>query len=206
MAAANSRVCQSLDGFQPYTSFRSDAVLVEQILRNDVSAFKELYDRYARFVYSVVFHILGQTAPCEELVQDVFLQLWQTVGSYDESRGSFVPWLAALSRNKAFSRLRLKSERQRRSEIQSDAFWHAPFSDCFEQSFDNKRLRRRLHQVLASLRHHERRVIELAYLEGLSHTEIATRLQQPLGTVKSRIRRGLQDMRLRFNTGEPAKL
>jgi DNA-directed RNA polymerase specialized sigma24 family protein len=98
----------------------ADATLVRGILQKDVGAFERLYDRHSRLVYSVVLRILQQAGTAEEVVQDVFLQLWRNAAQYDQSRGPFVPWLLTLARNKALDTLRRKSERQRRREEQTD--------------------------------------------------------------------------------------
>src|SRR6478672_11856398 len=96
-----------------------DATLVHRFLQRDVSAFEELYDRHSRIVYALVLRILQQ-ASTEEEVQVIFLQLWRNAAQYDGSRGPFVPWLLTLARNRALDQLRLKSERQRRREDQTE--------------------------------------------------------------------------------------
>ena len=92
----------------------SDAALVHRLLQRDVRAFEQLYDRHSRIVYGLVLRILQQASTAEEVVQDVFLQLWRNAGQYQSARGPFVPWLLTLARNRALDNLRLKSERQRR--------------------------------------------------------------------------------------------
>src|SRR6267378_2710928 len=140
---------------------------MQQLLRKDVSAFEELYERHSRIVYSLVLRILRQGTTAEEVVQDVFLQLWRNSARYDLSR-PFVPWLLTLARNRALDHLRLKSERQRRREEQTEEF----------------------PQIATAAPEYEK-ALELAYFEGLSHSEIAASLHEPLGTVKSWIRNGL---------------
>jgi RNA polymerase sigma-70 factor, ECF subfamily len=143
-----------------------DAALVHRLLHQDVNAFEQLYDRHSRIVYSLVLRILQQTQTAEEVVQDVFLQVWRNAAQYQESRGPFVPWLLTMARNRALDTLRLKSERQqRRAE--------------------------RVRSLMAQLSAPQQKAIEMAYFEGLSHTEIAAALKEPLGTVKSWIRNGL---------------
>ena len=87
-----------------------DAALVDRLLHRDVSAFEDLYDRHSRIVYALVLRILHQASTAEEVVQDVFLQLWRNAGQYDSARGPFIPWLLTLARNRALDQLRLKSE------------------------------------------------------------------------------------------------
>ncbi len=168
-----------------------DATLMQQLLRRDVSAFEELYERHSRIVYSLVLRILRQGSTAEEVVQDVFLQLWRNCARYDASR-PLVPWLLTLARNRALDHLRLKSERQRRREEQTEEFPQiAAAAPEYEKVLDEKRRAERVRALIGSLPGAQKKAIELAYFEGLSHSEIAASLNEPLGTVKSWIRNGL---------------
>lgn len=169
-----------------------DAALVRRLLHKDVGAFEQLYDRHSRAVYSLVLRILQQAGTAEEVVQDVFLQLWRNAERYDASRGPFVPWLLTLARNRALDTLRLKSERQRRREEQTDELPPvvAPPPE-FEKQIDDKRRAEQARTLMSFLNPQQRKAIELAYFEGLSHSEIAEAIKEPLGTVKSWIRSGL---------------
>ena len=172
-----------------------DATLMLQLLRRDVGAFEELYERHSRIVYSLVLRILRQGSTAEEVVQDVFLQLWRNSARYDASR-PLVPWLLTLARNRALDHLRLKSERQRRREDQTEEFPQiAAAAPEYEKALDEKRRAERVRALIGSLPAAQKKAIELAYFEGLSHSEIAASLNEPLGTVKSWIRNGL--MRLK---------
>jgi RNA polymerase sigma-70 factor (ECF subfamily) len=173
------------------TEVSPDAALVRRLLQRDVGAFEELYDRHARIVYALVLRILQQATTAEEVVQDVFLQVWRNAAQFDCSRGPFLPWLLTLARNRALDQLRLKSERQRRREDQADDLPPVVARPDFEGSLDEKRRATRVRELMASLNPHQKRAIELAYFEGLSHSEIANVLKEPLGTVKSWIRNGL---------------
>jgi RNA polymerase sigma-70 factor (ECF subfamily) len=168
-----------------------DAMLVHQLLQRDVDAFEQLYDRYSRIVYALVLRIVQQASTAEEVVQDVFLQLWRNARQYDTRRGPFVPWLMVLARNRALDHLRLKSERQRRREDQSEGLPQAISVPRFEQALDEKRRAEQVRALMGSLNAQQKKAIELAYFEGLSHSEIAAALKEPLGTVKSWIRNGL---------------
>jgi len=168
-----------------------DAALVRRLLQRDVSAFEELYDRHSRIVFALVLRIVRQASTSEEVVQDVFLALWRNAAQYDQSRGPFVPWLLTLARNRALDQLRLKSERQRRREDQADELPPVVTMPDFEGSLDEERRAKRVRELMASLNPQQKRAIELAYFEGLSHSEIADALKEPLGTVKSWIRTGL---------------
>jgi RNA polymerase sigma-70 factor (ECF subfamily) len=168
-----------------------DATLLSRLLQKDVSAFEQLYDRHSRLVYGLVLRILQQASTSEEVVQDVFLQLWRNADQYDASRGPFVPWLCAMARNRALDHLRLKSERQRRREDLPDELPSVVVAPDYEKALDEKRRAERVRALMASLTPQQKRAIELAYFEGLSHSEIAATLKEPLGTVKSWIRNGL---------------
>ena len=168
-----------------------DAMLVHQLLQRDVDAFEQLYDRHSRIVYALVLRIVQQASTAEEVVQDVFLQLWRNASRYDTRRGPFIPWLMAVARNRALDHLRLKSERQRRREDQTEELPPVIDFPQFEKALDEKRRAERVRAVMGALNPQQKKVIELAYFEGLSHTEIAETLKEPLGTVKSWIRNGL---------------
>jgi RNA polymerase sigma-70 factor (ECF subfamily) len=170
-------------------------MLVRRLLLRDVSAFEELYDRHSRLVYALVLRILQQAATAEEVVQDVFLQLWRNASHYDGSRGPFVPWLLTMARNRSLDQLRLKSERQRRREDQSEELPPVITAPDFERNLDQKRRTARVRELMDALNPKQKKAIELAYFEGLSHSEIAETLQEPLGTVKSWIRNGLLRLR-----------
>jgi RNA polymerase sigma-70 factor (ECF subfamily) len=169
----------------------ADAALVHLLLQNDVGAFEKLYDKYSRVVYSLVLRIVQQTGPAEEVVQDVFLQVWRNSAQYDENRGPFFPWLITLARNRALDSLRLKSERQRRLENQTDELFSVVVAPQYEKDLDDKRRAERIRSLVGGLKPEQKRAIELAYFQGLSHSEIAAELKEPLGTVKSWIRNGL---------------
>jgi RNA polymerase sigma-70 factor (ECF subfamily) len=168
-----------------------DAMLLHQLLQRDVDAFEQLYDRHSRIVYTLVLRIVQQASTAEEVVQDVFLQLWRNAAQYDARRGPFAPWLMTLARNRAVDHLRLKSERQRRREDQTEELPPVVSAPQFEQALDEKRRAEQVRALMGSLNAQQRRAIELAYFEGLSHSEIAEALKEPLGTVKSWIRNGL---------------
>jgi RNA polymerase sigma-70 factor, ECF subfamily len=169
----------------------SDATLVDRLLHRDVNAFEELYDRHSRIVYALVVRILQQAPTAEEVVQDVFLQLWRNAARYQSARGPFVPWLLTLARNRALDHLRLKSERQRRREDQNEDLPAIAQTPEYEKALDEKRRAERVRTLIGTLSAPQKKAIEMAYFEGLSHSEIANALQEPLGTVKSWIRNGL---------------
>jgi RNA polymerase sigma-70 factor (ECF subfamily) len=190
-----------LAAFSPKESDEAsrDATLLHRLLRRDVSAFEEIYERHSRIVYSLVLRILRQGSTAEEVVQDVFLQLWRNSSQYDAHRGPFIPWLLTLARNRALDQLRLKGERQRRREDQTEELPQvATAAPEYERAMDEKRRAEQVRSLMSSLPAPQKKAIELAYFEGLSHSEIAAALNEPLGTVKSWIRNGLLRLKERL--------
>jgi RNA polymerase sigma-70 factor (ECF subfamily) len=185
------------EGKQP-----TDAALMERILQQDSSALETLYDRYGRSVYSLVLRIAQNPASAEEIVQDIFLQLWRSADRFQITRGPLEPWLFTMARNRALDFLRLKREKQRRRE-DSDTDVVVPSAVVRpdpEGDIDQSRRAEKVRGLLSSLPEAQRRAIELAFFEGLTHSEIADATGEPLGTVKSWIRGGL--LRFRESLGE----
>lgn len=178
-----------------------DTALMRRLLQRDVSAFEEIYDRHSRMVYALVYRILRQAGSAEEVVQEVFLQVWRHAGQFDMERGAFQPWLLAMARNRALDQLRLKSERQRRREEQSDELPPQISLPDYEKQLDDKRQAERVRALMGELNPRQKQAIELAYFEGLSHSEIASTLKEPLGTVKSWIRNGLMRLKEGLQAG-----
>ena len=172
-----------------------EATLPERLIHKDVKAFEQLYDLHSRTVYSLVRRIIQQSSTAEEVVQDVFLQLWRNAAQYDSEKGPFVPWLLTLARNRALDHLRLKSERQRRREDLTEVMPPLAIAPGYEEILDQKRRAECVQALMGSLHPRQKQAIELAYFEGLSHSEIAEALKEPLGSVKSWIRNGLQRLK-----------
>jgi RNA polymerase sigma-70 factor, ECF subfamily len=184
------------EGIQP-----TDAALMERILQRDAGALEVLYNRYGRPVYSLVLRISQHPSSAEEIVQDVFLQLWCSADRFQTSRGPLEPWLFTIARNRALDFLRLKREKQRlREDSDSDAFPSAVLHPDPEGDLDQSRRAEKVRALVSSLPEAQRRAIELAFFEGMSHSEIAATMGEALGTVKSWIRGGL--LRLREMLGE----
>lgn len=180
------------EGNQP-----TDAALMERLLLRDASALETLYDRYGRPVYSLVLRISQQPSSAEEIVQDVFLQLWRSAERFQISRGPLEPWLFTMARNRALDFLRLKREKQRRREDSTDS--DLPFSTVVkpdpEGEIDQSRQADKVRALMSSLPASQRRAIELAFFEGMSHSEISATMGEALGTIKSWIRGGLLRLR-----------
>lgn len=163
----------------------------------DIKAFETLYDRFGTLVYSAALRVVGDTHLAEDIAQETFLRLWRQPEHYVSQRGKFVTWLLSVTRNRAIDQVRTRG-RRRKHEMPADAPEKAPPTDDLTdpalaaQLSDQRRLVR---QALASLPEEQQQVIQLAYFGGYTQQEIAEMLDQPLGTVKTRIRLGMQKLR-----------
>jgi RNA polymerase sigma-70 factor, ECF subfamily len=166
-----------------------DRVCMERIRAGETQALEELYDRHNDLLYSLVRRIVSRGAEVEDVVQETWLQAWRTAGAYDPARGSVCGWLIAMARSRAIDRLRSEGSRQRAAE----AAGLEPPDHPADPSDDAARHERseRMGAALAQLESHHREVLTLAYFAGLSQTEIADRMETPLGTVKSWTRQAL---------------
>jgi RNA polymerase sigma-70 factor, ECF subfamily len=168
-----------------------DAALVRRILKRDEAALGELYDRYAGLLTAVLVRILRDTQAAEEILQDVFHQLWRSAGQFDESRGSLPGWLMVIARNRAISRLR-KHNPAAGEELFEGAM---PLAFNLETATAQQEMLGRVRGVMQTLPPEQRAAVELAYFEGMSHSEIAARTGDPLGTVKTRLRTAMETLR-----------
>ena len=171
-----------------------DAELVERLRKRDPQALGELYDRYGRVAYSLVFRIVRDTGIAEDLVQETFLRVWNRAQAFDSQRGALGAWLLAVARNRAIDYLRSSSGRMRNALELEEAEQPAAYVDL-EKDVLNSDQARRLRDAMKKLNDNQRSVIELAYFEGLSQTEMAERMGQPLGTVKTWVRTALRNLR-----------
>ena len=151
-----------------------------------------LYDRYSSIVYSIALRVLGDTGAAEDVLQEVFLQLWRNPGVFDSSRGNMAAWLAVIARNRAIDSLR-----KRRPEADIADVVVSVEPDLAEDT-ERARAMEKIRSVLGDMPAAQRSALEMAYFEGLTHTEIAARTGEPLGTVKTRIRAGLLSLRKAF--------
>jgi RNA polymerase sigma-70 factor (ECF subfamily) len=174
-----------------------DAQLLERIVRGEESALSTLYDRYHRLLYTFGMRMLRSVEESEDLLQEVFLQLWNTARSYDRGKGSVYTWLVTMTRNRAIDRLRSKGYKRQVQHIDIDEITLATDSHS-SNPYANAELhehQRLIVTVLQKLTLDQQQVIALSYYEGYSQSEIAAKLDIPLGTVKSRMRKGLMEMR-----------
>ncbi len=175
----------------------TDETLVARVAAGDRAAFSLLYDRYDRPVYVMATHLLG-AAEADDVVQEAFLRLWRSVDQFDETRGRFAPWFLTIARHEVLARLRRRTREQRLALAEDvDRLLTAapdPTIDVEEQVWRRERGDLVL-QALNELPPEQRRVLVLAYFGDLSQATIAASLDWPLGTVKKRIRLGLQKLR-----------
>jgi RNA polymerase sigma-70 factor (ECF subfamily) len=175
-----------------------DEELVAQLSRQDMEAFEALYDRYGNLVYSVSLRILADVHAAEEEVQDVFLRVWRKPDHYDAARGRFLTWLLSVARNRAIDERRSRGRRQRFEVGSAPLDGEGPQGDEADDPALAVLLadeRSAVRRALVGLPPEQRSAIELAYYGGLTQQEIARALGEPLGTVKTRIRLGMQKMR-----------
>ncbi len=176
----------------------SDEALLRRIARAEPQALGELYDRYGRLVYSLAVRMVGEGGLAEEITQDVFVQVWRKAGTYRPELGRPLTWLASIARHRAIDALR---RRKTRPPVLLDGLDldDAPLKSADERTpplqAEQAQARERVLRALANLPEEQRAALLLAYFEGLSHRELAERLDQPLGTVKTRLRLGLQKLR-----------
>lgn len=167
----------------------SDAALVSAVRAGNQDAMAQLYDRYSQVVYAVAMRVLGDTTVAEDVLQEIFMQLWRNPGAFDASRGSLAPWLAVIARNRAVDMLRKRRPQDDISEVTLG------FEPDMAAEADLARVVEKVRAVLKDMPPPQRSALEMAYFEGYSHSEIAQKTGEPLGTIKTRIRAGLTLLR-----------
>jgi RNA polymerase sigma-70 factor (ECF subfamily) len=181
----------------------SDPDLVRRLQRRDPRAMAELYDRYGRLVYALILRVVRDGGIAEDLVQETFLRVWNRVQGFDAERGGLGPWLLAVARNRAIDYLRSAAGRMRNSVELPETEHPALFCDMEKELLNSDRVRR-VRVALEKLSQNHRAVIELAYFEGLSQAEMAEKMGEPLGTVKTWVRTALKSLRDELGTAVSA--
>ncbi len=171
------------------TNPRSDVALVSAIRSADQGAMAALYDRYSSIVYSVALRVLQDTGAAEDVLQDVFMQLWRNPGAFDASRGHMAAWLAVIARHRAIDALR---RRRPENDIENVVISIDP---DLASDADRSRVMDKVRGALQTMPAPQKSALEMAYFEGLTHSEIAEKTGEPLGTIKTRIRSGLLSLR-----------
>jgi RNA polymerase sigma-70 factor (ECF subfamily) len=171
------------------------AALIKRVADGDQSALTELYDGTSRIVFGLVLRVVSDRSTAEEVLLDVYTQVWRQARTYDERRGSPLAWLMTIARTRGIDRLRSGRYEQQNKEALDSIREASAASASPEESTVEAERRKLVRAALDSLSAEQREVIELAYYSGLSHSEIALRLGQPLGTVKTRTRLGMIKLR-----------
>jgi RNA polymerase sigma-70 factor (ECF subfamily) len=169
-----------------------DVVLLERIRRGDEAAMSTLFGRYSRIVYSVSLRVLRDTAAAEDVLQEIFMQVWRSPGSFLETRGTLGGWLAVVARNRSIDTLR----RRRPTDQVEDVSLPSPFN--LAEEAERNTMMERARAAIVQLPAEQRKTLEMAFFDGLTHTEIAEMTGDPLGTVKTRIRSALLTLRKAF--------
>jgi RNA polymerase sigma-70 factor, ECF subfamily len=165
------------------------------VRNRDSHALDQFYGETSSVVFSLAVRILNDTADAEEVVLDVYEQVWKSAQTFDESRGSILGWLTMLTRSRAIDRLRRSGSRRQR-ELPIDTTWEMASNDPLpEQQTALQQERALVRQAIEQLSPDQREAIELAFFRGLTHVEVAEALGAPLGTIKTRIRMGIQKLR-----------
>lgn len=174
----------------------SDVELLREIGAGNREAFARFYDQYARLLFSIAFKILNDSKEAEDVLQEVFLQIWDKSGQYDSHLGKPVSWAVTLTRNKAIDHIRSS---QRRTKLMSAATeLSTPPDETANDSVRGRESAALISTALAELPAEQRQAIELAFFRGLTQYEISETLKEPLGTIKARIRRGMLKLRDRL--------
>jgi RNA polymerase sigma-70 factor, ECF subfamily len=177
-----------------------DRELAERLKRREQAAMGDLYDRYGRIAYALIYRIVKDNGIAEDLMQETFLRVWNRAAAFDSSKGALGAWVLTVARNRAIDYVRSVQGRMRDSVYELDASDNPVLFTSIESDILNSDRARRLKHAFQTLNENQRQVIELAYYEGLSQTEMAEKMKQPLGTVKTWCRTAL--LKLREELGE----
>ena len=186
----------ALDPGLPASPTQREAL--DALRRGEAWALEEVYEGFSRPVFALLLRMTGDRASAEELLQETFLRLWRRREAFDSSRGSILPWLLTIARNLALDRLRSSAEKQR---LREDAPERLPEPGAVaggEAWVDARRAASAVRSALRDFPDDQRRALELAYFEGMSHGEVAAAMERPLGTVKTWLRTGLLRLRERL--------
>lgn len=176
----------------PPLSAQDDAALLALVKRGDEQAMATLFDRYSKVVYSVALRVLRDPASAEDVLQEVFMQVWRSPDGFVAMRGSLGGWLAVVARNRSIDALR----RKKPMEQVDDMTLAAPFNLANEAERNN--MMERARSIIVKLPVEQRKTLEMAFFDGLTHSEIAEMTGDPVGTVKTRIRSALTTLRKAF--------
>ncbi len=170
-----------------------EKALMRRVANGDEAAFEALYDRYSRLLYSIVLSVVKHPPEAQDMLQELFLHIWNQAKNFDAGRGNVYSWLVTMTRNRAIDRIRSKGFRERQQESSNDEAMML-IADGDISPLDSITLteeRNRIHSALAQIPAEQRDALMLAYFQGYTQSEIAELLETPLGTIKTRMRQGL---------------
>jgi RNA polymerase sigma-70 factor (ECF subfamily) len=176
-------------------SGQRDEDLARRLQGRDPDAMKDLYDRFGKLAYSVVLAIVHDASTAEDLVQETFLRVWNRIQAFEAGRGALGPWLLAIARNRAIDHVRSSSSKIDRNAFELDLREHPSLFADMQREVENTDHARFIRAAIKKLNPNQQKVIELAWYEGLSQTEMAERMGQPLGTIKTWVRAALGILR-----------
>jgi RNA polymerase sigma-70 factor (ECF subfamily) len=168
--------------------------LIQQVAKQDRDAFSQFYDRFSTLVFTLAMRMLRARSDAEDLLQEVFVQVWRQAQNYSAERGSPEAWIINIARSRAFDKLR-SIRKMGRSFVPAGDPLREELGENVESSVVRSDVRMATNSALANLSEVQRTLMEMAYLDGLTQTEIAKRLAEPLNTVKTRMRSGIQRLR-----------
>ena len=180
---------------QALLRFKDDSNLAQRLKSRDPQAMSDLYDRYGRLAYSVIYRMVRDAGTAEDLVQETFLRVWNRAGSFDPQRAALGPWVLTVARNRAIDYVRSMDGRMSAGALELDRMENPALFSGFDDNALSIDRARRLKGAFEKLTPNQRMVIDLAYYEGLSQKEMAERLKQTLGTVKTWVRSALKALR-----------
>jgi RNA polymerase sigma-70 factor, ECF subfamily len=168
--------------------------LIQRVANRDRDAFSQLYDRFSTLVFTLAVRMLKVHSDAEDLLQQVFVQVWRQAKNYSAERGSPEAWIINIARSRAIDKIR-SNRTMGRSFVLSGDPARAQSGENAETSMAESEVRMAMNKALANLPQVQRKVLELAYFDGLTQTEIVERLREPLGTITSKMRSGIQRLR-----------
>ena len=178
------------------SSAQSDAFLLTEIAKKETWALSVLYERYSARLYGLALKILKDESLAQDVVQDIFLKVWQNADKFEKSRGSAIAWLMILCRNRSIDKLRQREKSTKRSTVFNEELNIATsFFENPQETVEQNELQKTITNALSQLPQEQRTAIEMAFYQGFSQSEISDELKVPLGTIKTRIRLGMQKLR-----------
>jgi RNA polymerase sigma-70 factor (ECF subfamily) len=192
------------DGSVDHLRVLADEELIYLVYKSRAAAFEVIYDRHADAAFSLAYRMCGQRAIAEDVVQESFLSLWRSSARYDRTRGSVRTWLLGIVHNRAIDALRRRATGERELAVEAEIEERLVAPERTDLEFARREDARQVRDALEQLPDEQSRVIELAYFGGLTHAQIASMLDAPVGTIKGRMRLGLA--KLRVTLGDPAEM